>query len=324
MGSLRVREHRHLLARDCAFSAPGDHLWRPESESDEACAIGALPLRAPVPAMRIGHDGCGLIYLDEVPLYVGLVWRVLEDGGGHRHRWWRLEAKARDARVSPGTELVVAQHPYASGWTHRAPFKAPSKKGPDERPDLSASTYRALPEVFATLDRLRHDYWEKGNWLTAGISEPDLPFDPAQRVRNSQEGALLVFGLCERAAELEKSLWNDKAVRDLLRATELATIQFWCPKAKIKVAPKLLEEVKGEAVMLMMLSIRQALAGPHRDSETWLGRPITERISQIYRGHLNRRNRLLVRDQGRMDSYDDNVLYGREMDEDIFELPGSA
>jgi hypothetical protein len=34
------------------------------------------------------------------------------------------------------------------------------------------------------------------------------------------------------------------------------------------------------------MAIRQALAGPHEDSEEWINRPVTDKINQVYRGHL--------------------------------------
>lgn len=283
------------------------------TEADEAHVVGALPVRTHVPAMLVARQDGQPHYLGEVPLAVSLVWRIIEDACGRRHRWWRLEAKldSHDSRVRPGFDLVVAEHPYGSGWVHRTSFRPGSKKGSDERPHLLKADYASLADVVRDVDQLKYDYWEKGSFLTAGISQPDLPLTDDHRIRNTQERALLVFGVCGGMADLEQALWQTRAVGNLLRATESGRLRFWSPKARFRLPPRLLEDVKAEAPSLMLLAIRQALAGPHRDDEQWIGRPVTAKIDEIYRGHLNRRNRLLSRQCAPLRAFDDAVAYDR-------------
>jgi hypothetical protein len=60
----------------------------------------------------------------------------------------------------------------------------------------------------------------------------------------------------------------------------------------------------------MGLAIRQALAGPHKNGDKWIGRPVVEKVDQIYRGHLNSRNRRVAREGEMLDVFDDRRDYG--------------
>jgi hypothetical protein len=212
--------------------------------------------------------------------------------------------------IRAGNTLVVADHPYSSGWLQSAPFKPGSKKGALARPDLSRSTIRSEMDFLRVIESLHQDYWEKGNHLTAGISEPDLPLDLSGRIRNTQRQALFVFGACDDLALCEKQLFQTSLVQRLLRDTEKGSIRFWAPKAHLKTRPRLYDDVKADGPVLMTIAIRQALAGPHRDGEQWIGRPVVEKIAQIYRGHLNRCNRLVAKKLGKLSQYDDALDYG--------------
>ncbi|MCY2966347.1 MAG: hypothetical protein NT069_22400, partial [Planctomycetota bacterium] len=54
------------------------------------------------------------------------------------------------------------------------------------------------------------------------------------------------------------------------------------------------ETTRQDANWLMLVSIRQALAGPDQDTSIWLGRPVTDLVEQIYKEHVYNRNRGLV------------------------------
>lgn len=294
-----------------ASLAPGKLLRSEPAGVDDAHDIGAQALRTAASAMRAGRDNGSLVYVGEVPVYVATVWRVVEDRAGVRHGWWRLEIKieAKNNWIRPKDDFVIAQHPYSTGWLQTAPFKPGSKKGAMERPNFSNRAFATTDDLLERLDQLGHDFWEKGNYLTAAISRPSLGFSSADGFRNVQRQAVFVFGNCENFQRVEQDLFNTDCVRLLLKDTEMDTIRFWASKAKLGTKPRLFEEVKAEASMLMIMSIRQALAGPHKDSDQWIGRPVTDKVDQIYRGHLNRRNRVVARKQGKLAEYDDALNY---------------
>jgi len=275
--------------------------------ADDAREVGATARRTSVTAMCVGKVGSGdLVYQKEVPIHLAVAWRVVDDAG-HRHRWWRLEAKveARNDGIRPGHQLVVAEHPYSGGWLHYVPFKPGSKKGAEERADFHSRRFQSLEDVIGACEALPYDFWEKGNYLTAGISQPELPFDPGEPPRNVQKQALYVFGSCESLPSHEEALLRSGPIQELLRLTERGTLIFWPPDVKLPEPPPLFDEVKEDANSLMMLSVRQALAGPHRDSDRWIGRPVAEKVDQIYRGHVNAMNRRVADERNRLEPYDE-------------------
>ncbi len=139
------------------------------------------------------------------------------------------------------------------------------------------------------IESLPFDYFEAGNYLTAGISYPDQPF--LDSVQNRSRDARLVFGVCEEPRHAENFVLGSMVVRELLRQTEENTIQFWM-KGVDAGAIKLHDEVRENASFIMLCSIRQALAGPHdEDTTAFIGQPVTELIDHIYRNHLNNANR---------------------------------
>jgi hypothetical protein len=287
--------------------------WRlcqaPSDEPDTAHEVGVMPLRTAVTAMRVGRNGQGLSYLEETPIHVAMAWRFLEDAEGRRHNWWRLEVKSepRDGCIRSGHQLVVAEHPYGNGWMQHASFKPGSKKGTLERADAADISFASVEEAAEWVGALNHDYWEKGCCLTAGISQPEIPFDPLEPVRNVQRSGLFVFGICEHLKEAERGLLRDLAIERLLEATERGTLRFWAPGAKLASVPTLLDEVKDDRWSLMGLSIRQALAGPHRHGARWIGHPVAEKVAQIYREHVNRRNRRLTEERARLAQLDEEA-----------------
>ena len=291
----------------------------PRTSVDDAREIGAVPLRATLTAMRVGkedrQDG-DLVYLGETPIYVATPWRSIEYGDGQHHQWWRLEIKADSSNESIRRDhhIVVAEHPYANGWLHHACFKPGSKKEAMRRPDLSKHVFNSPGELVHWIEELSHDFWEKGNYLTAGISEPEIPFLPVGTTRNVQRQALLVLGVCDDFGACEQALWGTPRVRKLNKATEDGTLRFWPPKTKRKTQPRLSDELKAEGPGLLMLSIRQALAGPHKDSRKWVGRSVMDKVDYIYQGHIYNRYRIQEREGGRLLSYRDEIEYEPEGD----------
>ena len=150
-------------------------------------------------------------------------------------------------------------------------------------------------ELVGWVESQEHDFWEKGDFLTAGISEPALPFVPGKTTRNLRSRALLVFGTCEDTGTYAKELQESQEAQRLLEATEQHKLAFWFKRARLKTRPRLYDEVAAEGISLMYLSIRQALAGPHVARAQWVGQPVMKKVDQLYREHLNNLNRQMSR-----------------------------
>lgn len=284
---------------------------------DDSHEIGALPAERSSSAMLVGRNNIyeePLIYSGEIPIYASMVWRILERDGGPPMMWWRLEVQVErgNTLIKPDDQLIVAEHPYANGWVQYAPFKRSCKKGGDERTTLPIDTWQTPITILDWIERQPHDFWERGDYLTAGISQPAMPFITGKGVRKSQRKALLVFGVCSDFDESVKDLWSTPAVVQMLELTERKKIGFGYPEARAEVRFFLADEVVQERESLMLLSIRQALAGPHKNSDTWIGRPVVENVAWIYQEHLNRRNRQVVRKQKR--EYGCQREVGRDME----------
>jgi hypothetical protein len=231
-------------------------------------------------------------------------------------RWIRMELRVPRGNevIKEGHHLVLAEHPYSNGWLHRTPFKPPYKKGRERREELLVEARRqgnADGDGFIRwIEALPYDFWEKGPFLTAGISGPDMPpGDGGSREISWKAKARLVLGTCRDFDACLEHLWESDEIKELLRLTERNEIRFWSREAKLTVKPKLCHEVIDEASTLMHLSISQALAGPHVNCERYVGRPVTVKVDHIYREHLNRLNRQINREGRRRRDHDDEMRH---------------
>ena len=161
-----------------------------------------------------------------------------------------------------------------------------------------------------------YDFWEKGPFLTAGISGPDMPSgDGESREISWKARARLVLGVCDDFDAYVNELLESDEIKELLRRTECNEIDFWPLKdrhnheVRLTVRPRLFDEVINEAYSLMLLSIRQALAGPHEDSQKYEGKPVTVKVNHIYRGHLDRLNRKINREEAKRGVYQKEIRH---------------
>ncbi|MEQ8845775.1 MAG: hypothetical protein RIB58_13065 [Phycisphaerales bacterium] len=282
--------------------------------------FGAVPMRTPAEFMQVAPspaDG-GWAYEGERAGYHG--WTHInerltrgEDLGGspHPHRWWRLEFKAADGDLPHPAWLVLAGHPYAGGWVHgmaadaeKGPaamrgttrFKPGSKKGPDQRPDITSRPFKDAREAIRWVESHEHDYWDRDpRRLTAGVPEPALPMAPNPNSRVAWKHELMVMGVCEDPAACHHALLHSDKARKLIDMTVAGTLRpfFRSPENPSLGELRLRDELRdpATAVTTLHLAIQQAMAGPHKDSEAWLGRPLIEKVDHIYCGHMNNLNR---------------------------------
>ena len=206
------------------------------------------------------------------------------------HRW-RLEllvdADAAEP-LCPGHFIVMAQEPYSNQWLQYAKLLRYSKK---ERvvPELPPN-FPAEADPVEWLERTQEvDPWEQSARYVAGISFPNGFWTSEPR---NTAGDLLLGTCPDRERAIEKLL-QSRTTRNLLRAAERNTLRVAYPT--VNNGYPLLPAVIDEAPILMHNAIQQALAGPS-SLENWARREVANLAGQIFRDHLNNRNRVLARE----------------------------
>ena len=292
--------------------------------------IGVVAGRLPCTVMLVGpqsSESATLVFQREVPATLGLDWKVMpyrkQDGervSGAVARWCRLEVQVArklpkgegESPLKAGMELVLGRA-RASCWAANATFKNSNRKGPDERRNPLEKPASGIEEVIERLELLPYDAWEKGDYLTAGVSLPPDPLSAEDEfeTRNYSRGNW-ILGACPDVESCLEQLRAEPKIKELLKLTEESRLRFWPSHLKHEVPSAyrtLHREAQDDATLLMEVSMRQALAGPDdepdaessmdetaRESETvdWIGEPVTKLVEQIYKSHLYNRNRSLV------------------------------
>ena len=294
-------------------------MFDPSPESvDDAHEISAKRAWSDVNVMRIGHDkanGREIVYLDETEMQFATVVRGVEGPGDRKHYWFRMELKinSKNELVRHGHNLVMVSHPYAITREQHTVFKRAVKKSPDDPRRFDPPPWESALELVTWVESLDYDYWEKGNYLTAAISLPVIPYTQDGGSKNFKDDLGYVFGTCESFDTCYKALEISKKAQLLLDATEKNKIKVWHNNVSIPL--QLFPEVIEDRFFWMGLSISQALAGPHKDSDKWFGRPVIDKVDQIYRGHLNNVNRGLRESYGKRDEFSEDMRYGIDDEE---------
>jgi hypothetical protein len=215
-------------------------------------------------------------------------------------RWFRetVRVPTTQRSIARGSALVLALYPYSAAQVDVALFKRGSKKGSWDRPDASKLRFQHEADFLTWTESHEWDYWEKGNYLVAGVGRPT----PLQDLRSHQrrpratDPYRLVFGLCEKNFEaLARELADSDRSRELLEKINQDKLKFWFQPASGKMAkiPKLSDEIKDQGKHLWELSIKLALAGPVSASDSWFGRPVLDLAQTICSTFLNNHNRSL-------------------------------
>lgn len=213
-------------------------------------------------------------------------------------RWYRetVRVSTRQRSIVRGSALVLALYPYSTAQVDVALFKRGSKKGSWDRPDASKLRFEHEANFLTWLESHEWDYWEKGNYLVAGVGRPT----PMQDLRSQQrrpratDPYRLIFGLCETNFEaLTRDLADSDRSREVLEKVTHDKLKFWFRTASKKMTkiPKLSQEIKDQGKHLWELSIKLALAGPVSESESWFGRPVLDLAEMIFSNILNNHNR---------------------------------
>ncbi|MBI4881456.1 MAG: hypothetical protein HY812_17605 [Planctomycetes bacterium] len=296
MGRIRIRD----ISRT---GAPGE---------EQSCCdmtggmteVGLRPRVSSVDLMRVAERNGEWIFFGPVQSQVRND-RKHPEVAGRTLRWWRLEVRVRRARgaepgldgARPGEDVVVAEWPWSQEWVHAARLRRANKDG---RAIDGAWASLSDAELIRRLDKdLAYDHFEtNGDYLTAAISEPDQPLG-LSHPRDEHERTCEVFGLCPGFDACVRALLETPAVADLLSLTAKGTLDAVPADARQHgVESRLPQEARDEGNSLMLLSIRQALAGPaDGDDHASQGRLVTDLVGQIYRGHVwNLAKRIAARD----------------------------
>lgn len=271
-------------------------------DPDASQEIAAIDGRIPAKLTRIGPDSNSpheMIYLDEVPATFGVVdHRVSFQMGTveRSERWYRVEVQvpATEGRVHKDMRLVLARG-RSVGWSEVVPFKTPNKKGPWEGQNPLTEPVASVQELQTRLENLSFDFWEKGDYLTAGSSIPPEPQLPADR--NYSRGPW-VLGVCDNFGECRASLWKHSHMCKLLELTEAGNLSFWPNDAPVRLRV-LHDAAREDGSLFMEIAIRQAIAGPDKDCDSWIGRPAVKLVEQVYCDFIYNANRSAIENDSR-------------------------
>lgn len=292
-------------------SIPFDVLFDPlefpvlphDVDPDDAVEIGATNNAVSVTVSLTEFRDGELVFSDEIPVTMCIEPCDLRDGTTANnaknkkvdpyHQWIRLAYKvaSNSSTISSGYSLVATCWPRGNAWTYQTKFKPVWKGLKDQKPKPGGDV-DTFPKLLHWLEAASFDYWETySGVLTAGLSRPKR--FRSQDTRNAREKSLTLLGACANFDQCEAFLRESEKVRMLRSRTKEGTIAFGhanLAKTKTGKPPKLYDSLIGEALLLLDLAIRQALAGD-MDPSRWSGRPVVDLVDEIYREHLNNANR---------------------------------
>lgn len=246
--------------------------------------MGSLPSVSNVDASNITFDEDNtLIFSEEVPLIFSLAHRSISDANENWHSWFRLEAKMPiNNRINSGDNLIVSEWPYSSGWYQVGVFKRPNRT--NNVVALETDSSSATQDIINKIEEYPFDIWERGNYLTAGLS---LSRD-SKILRNSAISGRYVIGVCEDARKAYFQLLQDKEVVGFLEYVRSGVIYVGPNDIKVGLS----DETLLQCDELLDLSINQALAGPKDDyTSKWLGKPVSLFVKDIFLSHIKRFDR---------------------------------
>ena len=218
-------------------------------------------------------------------------------------RWWQESVRVQPrARLGSGAaDLVVTRWPWTQFQVDIARFRPGSAKEKTRRPDLARERFADEDQFFRWLDKLPQDYWlTTSKAAVARINRPT----PRQFDTNHRHSARitdnpgLVFGVCMgQSQSVDEELLAHWKSKELLRQADLDQLLFWFAghqqtgTAPIEARPQLLPDTKDAARALLIHCIRMSLAGPEKDVDQWIGRPVVELTMRLFREVLNAVNR---------------------------------
>ena len=197
-------------------------------------------------------------------------------------RWEVRIGKQRDY-ISPEHYMIISRYPHSCGFVGMQLFKKPRKV-------ISQSIQKRLNEcadldcILKELDSMNVDYWETGKKFTAGFSQGSKE-DIDTENRNATSAH--IHGICKDAPEVYLELRNHERTHKLIEATHNSKLLLKPVNNRLPVFT-IFPEVIGKSEDLMDLAIRQAMAGPDRNSQKWINRPVLDWATILYERHIYR------------------------------------
>lgn len=263
-------------------------------DSGTILQMGRLATSSDVSVMRVGFERESR----SIPVFEGessIAMRLCERIWQYRQesekssvqsaRRWRFEFETpleTSDPIRPGHVMVIAQEPYSEAWLQLAVFR---KGFPHSSSGHRIPIVPKLERNENPIDWLEaheeYDRWGSRSKLVAGISQPSgLSRDSPS---NRRAGAL-ILGVCPDVDGIVNEIWHSEGIQSLLNKTHENRIIV---SGHLKSTQQLLPEVIDAASAVMGLSIQQALAGPLNSPEQWIGRPVWQLASLIYKNHLS-------------------------------------
>lgn len=261
--------------------------------------VGGRELTGLTSAIRIERKSTGeVVFGPELPMHAATRPRNIRTRNGNLS-WLRFEFKADRANqdLKKDSFLIVTEHPRSSFWWQHARFRPPSQKSRNERQNDQPEAWELdhRDDILKKLESLAYDPWETNRrYLTAGISQP-APGLLDMRTQERKRGTFQLYGVSVFDPEhLSTELFESPEAQRLLSLTKSRKIKFWPAAAELKLR-KLRSETIDDSGSLMLWAIRQALAGPHSNSQNWIEQPVMILAQRIYCTHLYNTNRRHLR-----------------------------
>ncbi len=270
--------------------------WEPLA--DGIPGFGSLEDVVPLDVMRVAKAGGQWIFAEEVQAEYMLQAKAREWKPGAVARWLRMAVRVPvGGAISRGDSLVLAAYPLGRRWHGDARFKPANHKGAAadrERKSHPGAEERAFTSEAAMhewIDALEHDLWEKGKFLTAGVSRPGVEI----KAKNQASGRKTFGVISGRLDAVVTELFAHESLVEIVGMASRGMLSC-APKDAIKagVSPDIAlhGEVTERAASLMGEAIIRALAGPTTmESAGWLDRPVWKLADRIFRNLVYEENR---------------------------------
>ena len=209
-----------------------------------------------------------------------------------------IEVKTKDKSVK-GMEVVMSWFPYSFDWESYSSFKGHhnrSKEQADETLNRIADGEITLEDYFRD-KKLRDVFQGNSNILTAYFSDAKRSDEQIWSQRRQQSDELLAFGICDDVEKVVEEIYREEAMLRLFsNVDETILKRYWKDYSHFTNRPKptlIRGALLGNEIVERILksSIRKAIAGPIRNQQSFIGKPISSWATSVFLRALYNLNR---------------------------------
>ena len=257
--------------------------------------IGGFDAHWQVPVMMVVKENGQFAYLKDKPIHFAIKHRVIKCKGIHRcfeeQVFLRMEffIGQADSEIANGDSLIISTFPRENGRVVTQRFKSSFHQ---EKYLKATFENDLLLEAVKKLEHLNYDYFETGKYLVAGFSHIDEPSLLGSEKCRNYHFEKMVFGHCKDLDQCVAEIYQTGFVQNLLDLTLKNKLKFSRTKDFVPLYPETIEM----AEIIMLTSIKQALAGPANSKEI-KDNNLTSLLRFIYLDHLNNANRRVNRNR---------------------------